>query len=177
MDIGGIMTRATIWLALAGYALWFVTSLLARRNPGLRKTARASFTAGCLFFLAHVFCAFNFHYDWSHTTAFQRTAEQVGRTTGTESGWGIFVSYAFTLLWVIDVIWWWRAGLDSYERRPGWITAIWNLFFIFLIFNGTVIFETGYPRWIGLALCSLLVGFWIYSKTTRHPLKQHSSAS
>jgi hypothetical protein len=177
MEMGDILTRATIWLALSGYAAWFVTALMSRRNPNLRKLSRLALTIGCAFFLAHVFCAFNYHYDWSHANAFQRTAEQVGKTMGVESGWGVYVSYAFTLAWTLDVTWWWFSGPDSYEQRPRFLITGWHLFFLFMVFNGTVVFETGYSRWLGLALCLGLAGFWIFAKIRKQPAIERVEAS
>jgi hypothetical protein len=32
---------------------------------------------------------------------------------------------------------------------------------IFIIFNGTVVYETGFIRWAGLGLLSVLAGLWV----------------
>ncbi len=77
------------------------------------------------------------------------------------SGNGIFVSYAFTLLWLFDVVWWWMKGAQSYRQRPKWLMAMWQGFFFFIVFNGTVVFESGLVRWFGVLLCSALVAMWL----------------
>lgn len=177
MEIGHILTKVTIWLALSGYALWFLTALMARRNPLLRQSSRIALTIGCAFFLAHVFCAFNYHYEWSHTVAFQHTAEQVKKTMGVESGWGVFVSYFFTVGWTLDVVWWWLKGSASYQQRPRKLMTLWHLFFLFIVFNGTVVFETGYSRWLGLALCSGLILFWLFMKTRKQPFAEQADTA
>ncbi len=72
----------------------------------------------------------------------------------------MFVGYAFTIAWVTDVLVWWWMGLESYWRRPWFLQIAWHVFFIFIIFNGTVVFETGLVRWFGLSLCAGLVLLW-----------------
>jgi hypothetical protein len=98
MIIAELATRATIWLALGGYALAAVTFLFSRQRARWLALARWAWTAGCLIFLAHVFCAFNFHHNWSHAAAYRETARQTGEITGWGWGGGLFVSYAFTLI-------------------------------------------------------------------------------
>jgi hypothetical protein len=160
MPVGELLAKLTIWMALGGYTVGASALLLARRHPGLRRWARPAWTFGCAWFLAHVFCAFNYYYDWSHTTAYLETARQTAEVRGTSSGGGIFVSYAFTLAWVGDVLWWWLSP-RSHEHRPRLLTALLHGFFFFIIVNGTVVFESGPARLLGVAICAvLLVSLW-----------------
>ena len=158
--MGEMLTKVTIWLALMGYAAGAAGLVLARTGPQWRRRARLAWTVGCAWFLAHVLCAFAFHYGWSHATAFAETARQTRAVTGAEAGGGVFVSYAFTLLWAADAAWWWldEAG---HARRPRLLTALWHAFFFFIVFNGTVVFEHGPARWLGLVVCGGLALLWL----------------
>ena len=158
--MGDLLTRVTIWVALGLYAVGAAGLLLSRGRPTWLRAARLCWTAGCAVFLAHVFCAFNFYYGWSHATAAEETARQTAETVGLAWGGGVWVSYAFTLGWAADVVWWWWGGPESYLRRPRWALAAWQAFMLFIIFNGTVVFETGAVRWLGLAICGGLALLW-----------------
>ena len=156
MQTGELLTRITIWLALGGYvagAAFFLFNHL--------RAARWAWTLGCGCFLAHVACAFQFYHAWSHWAAYRETARQTGATVGWAWGGGVYVSYVFTLLWTLDVAWWWARGLASYAQRPAWLTTAWHGFFVFMLFNGTVVFERGAARWFGLLLCVFLLACWL----------------
>jgi hypothetical protein len=171
---GELLTRVTIWIALSGYALGAASLIVAWKKPRLLRLARVAWTAGCLVYLAHVFCAFHFYHDWSHSTAYQETARQTADTVGLEFGAGLFVTYAFTVAWVTDVTAWWARGLDSYLRRSRILLFIWHAFFAFIVFNGTVVFESGPSRWFGLALCLSLAGVWWRTHQPRRRLSYGS---
>ena len=81
--MGEWLTRVTVWAALLGYAAGAACLLLSRRSPKWSRPARLAWTFGCAWFLAHVLCAFAFHYGWSHATAFRETARQTGEIVGT----------------------------------------------------------------------------------------------
>jgi len=137
-------TRWTIWIALALY----VAALGARPAPRLRQWA---WTLGCLFYLAHVAAAFHFYHHWSHAAAYQHTARRTAEVMGLDWGGGLYWNYAFTLVWLGDVIWTWF-GL----RWPPWAGAAVPGFLAFMAFNATVVFGTGPIRWLGLAGTVLL---------------------
>jgi len=132
-------TRWTIWIALALY----VAALGARPASRLRQWA---WTLGCLFYLAHVAAAFHFYHHWSHAAAYQHTARRTAEVMGLDWGGGLYWNYAFTLVWLGDVIWMWLR-----LRRPRWAGAAVQGFLAFMVFNATVVFETGPIRWLGLA--------------------------
>jgi hypothetical protein len=150
------MTRDTVRLALICYALC-VVFMPWLDEAGWRavtvkgKLVRLAWLLGCLAYLAHVGLAFHFHHGWSHTHAMRHVAEQGG------FGPGIFLSYLFTLAWAADSAWWWLAPI-SYARRPAWIGWTLHAFLFFMVFNATVVFESGLVRWGGLALSVLLAG-------------------
>jgi hypothetical protein len=147
-------------MALLGYAVGAASLLLARQYPKWARLARTAWTVGCIAYLGHVYCAFQFYHGWSHASAFEETARQTRDTVGWEVGEGLFVSYFFTAAWLADVVWWWWVGAGNYTRRPRAFTTALQAFFFFIVFNATVVFESGGARWLGLALCVGLASLW-----------------
>jgi len=142
MNTGEILIKATIWLALAGYAAGATIFALSRKRYKWDVVARLAWTIACIGLLAHVACAFHFHHGWSQASAYRDTAQQTAEMFGLDWGGGLYINYALLLGWIIDVIWWWR-GLVAYRRRPWLLVAAWHAFLLFIFFNGTVVFATG----------------------------------
>ena len=85
------------------------------------------------------------------------TAQQTADVFGIDWGGGLYFNYAFTILWIADVIWWWRAGLERYRaRRPSIHLAV-QIFFAFMFFNGAVVFASGAGRLAGIAAIAAVV--------------------
>ncbi|MCI0486316.1 MAG: hypothetical protein L0229_06920 [Blastocatellia bacterium] len=169
MNRGEFLTRITIWIALGGYALSVAITLLGRESRMRKRDflvwqarARWIWTIGCAALFAHTICALHFYHAWSQVSAYRETARQTAEVTGLDWGGGLLINYAFLAAWIADVFWWWR-GLEAYRRRHRLITAFWHGFFIFMIFNATVVFETGLVRAIGAGLCLLLLALWLWS--------------
>ena len=154
MDRGELLTRLTVWLALCGYALGAALLLLAQRSR-----ARWAWTFGCVCFLAHVVSAFTFYHGWSHAAAYRETVRQTAELTGVRWGGGIFLNYFFAAAWLADVLWWWLAPA-GFARRSARLTAAWQAFFFFMVFNGTVVFGKGPVRWLGAVICAGLSALW-----------------
>jgi hypothetical protein len=145
---GELLTRWTVRVAMALY----VTSLATRwRFP---QMSRLAWTGGCLAYLTHVACAFEFYHHWSHAEAYAFTARQTAAVVGWDWGGGLYVNYAFTLVWLADAAWWW-ISVKSYETRPRWIAWTVNGFMGFIAFNATVVFAEGFSRWFGIVACVL----------------------
>jgi len=153
-----------IWLSLSLYVAGELTA--AWRGDGRDALARGLNTAGCAAFFAHVAAAFHFHYDWSHGAAYEATARQTAEFTGWRWGGGLFANYLFAAIWLIEVVWRW-AGPASHLHRPRWMNRWVRGGFLFMIFNGAVVFVGGPARWYGLALCLLLVACWRLRPKTR----------
>src|SRR5438874_5752919 len=102
--LGMLLTKWTIRLALVCYVAYLVGGL-SRLNCRLPHMARAVWTLGCLLFLVHVACAFHFYHPRSHAIAWRFTAERTKQLVGVEFGDGIYFSYLFLVLWVVDVVW------------------------------------------------------------------------
>ncbi len=97
--------------------------------------ARWCWTWGLVCFLVHLAMAFHYFHHWSHAHAFERTREVSG------VGEGIYVSYLFTWLWGADVAYWWLSP-GGYAARSRWIDRTLQAFMLFIVINGTIVFET-----------------------------------
>jgi hypothetical protein len=149
MDQGELLTRWTVRIAIAFY----VISLVSRGS--WPKGSRLAWTGGCAFYLLHVVCAFEYYHHWSQAAAYAATAKQTAEVVGIDWGGGLYVNYAFTLVWLADVGWWW-VDAERYCNRPRWIEWLVQGFLGFIVFNATVVFASGFSRWLGIAACGLL---------------------
>jgi len=164
MDIGELLTRVSIWVSIAGYAIGsviYAVSYSPRRRATWVSASRVIWTIACLSLIAHFISAFQFYHAWSHTAAYADTARQTREAFGLNWGGGVFINYALLIAWMLDIAWWWRGGIDSYRNRPLPLIVAWHGFLIFIIFNATVVFGRGIVRPIGLAICLVLTIAWV----------------
>lgn len=158
---GELLTKITIWVAVAGYAAGSAAFALSRGKAAWDSAARLAWTFACASLLAHVACAFHFYHGWSHASAHLDTARQTNDVFGLDWGGGLYINYSLMLGWVLDVAWWWLRGLDSHRRRCLPLVAAWHGFLLFIVFNATVVFKSGAARWVGLVMClGLCVAWW-----------------
>jgi hypothetical protein len=142
--------RQTIRVALACYFV-AVAGLLVPTIDS--RFTRLVWTLGWVAYLVHVALAFHLAFGWSHEAAMDHTRERSGL------GEGIYASHLFTLFWTADVVWWWSLP-RSRGKRPAWIALTLHGFMAFMVFEATVVYETGPIRWaggIGFAVLGLLV--------------------
>jgi hypothetical protein len=148
------LTRNTVRLALIYYVL--AINLLLWIGPNdwspagkLVAWTRWCWTLACFTYLVHLAVAFHYYHHWSHADA-MRHVEEIGGF-----GWGIYLSYLFTLLWTGDVTFWWMQPA-RYAGRARWIDLALHAFMFFIIFNGAVVFAEGPIRWAGLLITAEL---------------------
>ena len=158
-----LLTRSTIWLSIVAYTIGCLVFAGARRLTWVRF----AWTIGCAALVAHFISAFNFYHSWSHQSAYVDTARQTAEVFAINWGGGLFINYAVAILWTADVVWWWIAGVNSYRRRPWWLTLTWHGFLIFIIFNAMVVFKNGLTRWFGLVICLTLCLSWVFINRQR----------
>ncbi len=147
IDWPAILIRITIWLAVAGYlgrvACDLSTVLSAERDSAVKlhrwRWSRRIWIAALFCYLAHVVAAFHFVDGWSHTAASHRTAIETEAVTGWAWGGGLWVSYAFTTLWLFDAIAWWHCGLAWPYRHRGYFWTL-HALFAFIVINATLVF-------------------------------------
>jgi hypothetical protein len=162
MNKGEFFTRFFIWVTLAGYFIGSALLALSLRKPSLDSRARLIWTIACISLLVHVACAYHFYHDWSQELAYRDTARQTAEVAGFDWGGGLYINYLLMAGWVLDVAWWWRAP-GYYRSRPLMLTVAWHAFLMFMIFNATVVFETGALRVVGVILSLALCVLWGYS--------------
>ncbi|MBX3411548.1 MAG: hypothetical protein KF708_02430 [Pirellulales bacterium] len=165
-DVGDLLTRNTVRLSLAWYAVALCLMMRLRDTDDWRAVStRGRLTRWCwtwaiVVFLVHLAMAFHYYHGWSHAHAFERTREVSG------VGEGIYISYFFTWCWIIDALWWWCLPA-RYAARSAWIDRLLHTFMLFIVFNGMVVFETGGIRWAGLVMFVLLAAVWTASHRPR----------
>jgi hypothetical protein len=156
------LIRNTVRLSLLYYAP--AVSLMVVLHPGdwaalspRGRLARWCWTLAWAAYLIQVGLAFHYAHHWSHAHAVEVTRQRSG------VGEGIYVSHLFTLLWTADVLaWWLRPGW--YATRNPWFGRLLHGFMLFVIFNGTIVFEEGLIRWAGVVLFIGLGGLWMWSR-------------
>ena len=180
MHDGELLTRITIWITMIAFAVGSATFALSQKKVNWDSTARWAWTAACLSLLAHVASAFTFFHGWSQDHAYRETARQTQEAFGLDWGGGLYVNYALLVLWTTDVIWWWLVGLEKYRRRPLALVLVWQALLIFIFFNATFVFATGFVRWAGLFMClTLCVVWWLAMRNrnrNRNTLDENSQA-
>jgi hypothetical protein len=178
---GLLLTTWTIRLALACYVAWLARALMFGNS---RQTAasRWLWTAGCGLFVVHVLCAFHFHHGWSHAAAWEKTAHETKELLGVEFGNGIYFSYLYLAVWVLDVAGLWRGHLALVRAEPGKavrygttpLRLVVHAYLFFIAFNGAIVFESGPVRWAGIVACLALTGLalrhaYTSLRPSRHP--------
>ena len=157
MEFGDVLTR---WTARVAVVLFVASLALRRFRP---SASRYAWTVGCFIYLLHVAAAFHYYHHWSHSEAYEFIARQTRELVGLDWGGGVYVNHAFTLVWLADVAWWWaRDGrkvpsLGVMQRGIHWLAYG---FLGFVAFHATVVFATGFSRWLGMGACVLLVAVW-----------------
>jgi hypothetical protein len=163
-DPGDDLVRNTVRLSLAFYAAAAGLMLFLRPAEwgatGRGGLARWCWTLAWAAYVIHVGMALHYYHHWSHADAVRHTEEVSG------FGPGIYVSHLFTLLWTLDVAYWWLRPA-AYATRPARVGRALHAFMAFIIFNGTVVYEKGPIRWAGLALFATLGGLWLSTNTWR----------
>jgi hypothetical protein len=146
LDSGDYWSRATARVMF----FWWSVAMIRFLLPGLnREEARLVWTFSFIAYAIHFVTAFAKYHHWSHSSAYEHVEESSG------FGPGIFVSYAFTLLWLLDVLWSWVYPA-SYWNRSRWLNRSLVAFMAFIVFNGTVVYESGGIRWVGVVVFVLL---------------------
>ena len=148
-DLGDALVRNTIRLALAAYGIALL--LPAKRE----RLARLTWTFGCAIYLIHVALAFHYFHGWSHAAALEHVRQASG------FGEGLYFSHLFSVVWTLDVVWWWMSPAGR-ERRPRWLSVTLHTFMLFMVFNAAVVFAEGAMRWAGAALYELLLRHGAY---------------
>lgn len=173
---GPLITAWTIRIAL----LALLASLLLRMAEPWWSvsdaTRRAVWTAGCLVFLAHIAAGMHFYHHWDHSLAYEATAQQTYDALGIPFGGGIYVNHLMAIAWVSDMLWWWLAPVSYRQRGQIWEQIIVG-FFLFIAFNGLVVFKEGGLRIAGIMGFGVLVTTWLALHFVNKPARTLAETS
>ena len=163
--MAALVTRGSVWLAVLCYVV--TVALRMRDTERSEMLGRRVWSLGCLLFLVHVAAAFHFYHQWSHSLAADETRRQTLEQTGVKFGGGIYFNYLFAAVWVGDCIGWWLGGEGFRARNPKWSVTL-HSFFLFMIFNATVVFGHGMAKPAGAVVCvAVLFCLWRSRKGAR----------
>lgn len=164
---------ATVWTARLCAALWLTSLVFAVRNGRQAEAGqvwRLLWTAGGIALGIHVLTAFHIEHRWSHTAAFEHTAEQTAATVGLDWGGGLYFNYLVVLVWLADVL---RLRRSREEQKH---SSVWRLFvdgFVaFMMINATVVF--GPWGWWPVGTAVVL---WLGIEMRRQARRRNSGAS
>lgn len=157
---GAQITAWTIRLALLGLTASIVLHMVRPWWPLSMGAKRAIWTAACGLFLAHIAAGMHYYHDWSNAAAYADTAQQTYDKLGVRFGGGIYVNHFMAVVWVADVLWWWIAPKSYSLRSPRWEQWIVG-FFLFIAFNGLIVFKEGPLRIAGIIGFAVLAILWL----------------
>jgi hypothetical protein len=167
-----IALYATIWTALALYVAAEVGRQRLSHRDRPAAWARPALILGALLMTLHILVALASRYGWDHDRAVRETARQAAAVYGFEWRGNIFVSYAFVVLWFVEV-WRWPTRRGAATNAIGWAL---RAFYILIIFNGAVVFATTVlSRVLGSLLVATLV--WAWWPTDARPPRSAGLAS
>lgn len=145
-----------VWLALAGWFAGSFARAVGPRGGGERTEAvyRFAWLFGAIMIVVHIIASYGLVHGWSHTAAVEATAEESERVTGIEAGWGVYVNFAFAVVWL-------GYSLAMVLGRRRWPRIDLGVFCFttMIVFSATVIFEAGAVRWLSVIGFALLATF------------------
>jgi hypothetical protein len=146
---------ATIWIALLLLVAAEVGKSRLAGPDGAASWARVAWTVGGLLLVVHVLIALHVRYGWHHEAAVAATARQAAEVYGFEWRGSIYVSYLFTILWLLEAVRWPRHRPD--RSRTTWALRV---FFLVVIANGAIVFATPAGRILGTLVVATLLWAW-----------------
>ena len=156
------IARAAI---LAATIAWSISECVRLARPDRWRTARLLWSVGAALACLHTIAALHFNYQWSQAAALEATRRQTLATTGLDWGGGLYINYAFILLWLFAALASWLRP-QSYTRRSGAYATALTLIFLFMFVNGAIVFAHGLARMIGAVAVLSVVLAWVYQRLT-----------
>ena len=90
-------------------------------------------------------------------------------------GEGVYVSDLFALAWTADVAAWWL-GPAWYCAALAVVGRVLHGFMLFMVFNATIVYETGPIRWGGVALFAWLAWRLLFTFRACRIVRESSSS-
>ncbi len=148
---------ASLWairIALGLMVLVFAFEI--RGGKSTDRTTASLWLVGALLSLCHSLGSLATFHHGSQLMAIEATAQQTQELIGIRFGAGLFVNYAFDLVWIVDA----TVRMISpaiYNKMPKAYRYCTNGFLIFIAINGAIVFQSGWIRAIGLACVAMLL--------------------
>ena len=157
--MGPLLIAWSIPISLVFFAAVLLARLWLGPHSGKRVLAVLS-TVGFLLFLVHVLTAYHYQYKWSHSVAVTETAQQTKEQIGFEFGSGIYFNFLFLICCGIEVIWSWYPNRHC-TGVMRWLRSCGIAYMLFIAFNGTVIFKSGWIRVLGILFTAMLICIYV----------------
>ena len=159
---------ASLWaIRIALGLMVLVFAIEIRGGKSTDRTTASLWLVGALLALGHSLGALATFHHGSHLLAMKATAQQTHELLGIRFGAGLFVNYAFDLVWLVDAM----IRMISpaiYSKLPNAYRYCTNGFLIFIAINGAIVFQSDWIRAIGLVgVGILLVLSWQRRKRLR----------
>ena len=161
MITGDLLISWSIRIAMLLLVASFVIQIQGSSKYRNSLSFKLIWTLGWLFMLLHVAAAFHFVHDWSHRAAFVATENETFQQLGFRYGAGIYFNYVFVVAWAVDVYFTWRPARRNVIGIRRFLFAG-RCYLLFIAFNGVVVFESGWLRFLGALATVALLGCGYY---------------
>ncbi len=148
------LLRLSIRGSVALYAAFWCT-LLWRGQSRTDVLPRALWTTSWCLYVVHMLAALGGVHGWSHDLAWAHTAQTTEQFLGLSWGGGIYFNYAFSIVWTLDVLWWWLFPAH-YLNRPAIVAWSIHVYLAFIIFNGAIVFASWPSRLVAACGCAAI---------------------
>lgn len=146
-------------------AIWASMSALAasewawRRGVTFGAVSPLGLSAfGLAALVLHIAIAILHHHGGDHAAAVAETARLTRQVYGIAWGGGVYVNYAFALVWA-TYLWWWRSHPEPLNNSKPLVLAVRALLFVVIV-NALVVFVSPATRALGAALSAMLAVAW-----------------
>jgi len=137
------------------------------QGPKVRRWAWRASLAGLTLATVHVVIALGHVHGWSHGASVAATARQTRAIFGLDWGGGVYVNYAFLLVWALEL---WRRRRALSPPNPGtlgpWVRGTLRVAAFVILFNAAIVFAVGWRRALGAALMIVLLWAWVLPRRT-----------
>ncbi len=170
--MGEMLIAWSARVVVAFYLLRLAFDVLVADPVRRDRWARWAWTVGFVVYLVHVALAFQFLHHWSHAAAVEHAARRTFEVVGFEFGAGLYFNYVFTLLWLIDVVLWWRRSRPGRMVSPAYYWTM-QAIFAFMMFNATVVFGPAFWKWVALGTLVLIPALrLLLPRTTQFQIRE-----
>ncbi|HET6325960.1 MAG TPA: hypothetical protein VFG04_14885 [Planctomycetaceae bacterium] len=170
--MGELLIAWSARVVVAFYLLRLAADVLIADPVRRDRWARWAWTVGFAIYLVHVAFAFQFLHHWSHAAAVEHAARRTFEVVGFEFGAGLYFNYVFTLLWLADVVLWWRRSLAGRVASPAYYWTV-QAIFAFMMFNATVVFGPAFWKWVAVGALAVIVALrLLLPRTTQLQIRE-----